>query len=350
MPLKKFVKLNYVLGFFFNFWPKSLFALLKKGQKIKIKFYNYLTWKNPILQNGTDAVVTQRRRSGASNISRNSSSSNRHQWWCHLYAYSVQQQQQQQQQWRRSVDERPTDQPTDDGRTEQHQQQPLVPTYFWRTIRTDMRRDAYKFVHPHLMRSCWTLVNDSQSLSVDVWNLNSRVQEFVYVVHIHTYPTTYCCVTVSAQNLRVYIFSYIYLWLVYLYICWVRRLEISPTMLIQSRSWPKMKTSSPTKMHLGKTIIMILAYLSSDGLLGTGTRNPGFGSAAQWAKTRKKVHFGRTMHCLPQRLRSMFFEFFRSPWRELGVKKKFQRTFSLWGNRATSNHLNTHFKLDFFVF
>ena len=29
---------------------------------------------------------------------------------------------------------------------------------------------------------------------------------------------------------------------------------------------------------------------------------------AQWAKTRKKLHFGRTIHCLPQRLKSTFFE------------------------------------------
>ena len=33
-----------------------------------------------------------------------------------------------------------------------------------------------------------------------------------------------------------------------------------------------------------------------------------FSSWAPWAKTRKKVRFGRTMHCLPQRLKSMFFE------------------------------------------
>ena len=31
---------------------------------------------------------------------------------------------------------------------------------------------------------------------------------------------------------------------------------------------------------------------------------------SQWAKTLKKVHFGRTMHCLPQRIKSMFFEIF----------------------------------------
>ena len=32
----------------------------------------------------------------------------------------------------------------------------------------------------------------------------------------------------------------------------------------------------------------------------------------QWAKTWKKVHFGRTMHCLPQRLKSIFIEIFSS--------------------------------------
>ena len=36
------------------------------------------------------------------------------------------------------------------------------------------------------------------------------------------------------------------------------------------------------------------------------------GKRAQWAKTRKIVHFGRTMHCLPQKLKStgFFFNFF----------------------------------------
>ena len=29
---------------------------------------------------------------------------------------------------------------------------------------------------------------------------------------------------------------------------------------------------------------------------------------AQRAKTRKQIHFGQTMHCLPQRLKSTFFE------------------------------------------
>ena len=31
-------------------------------------------------------------------------------------------------------------------------------------------------------------------------------------------------------------------------------------------------------------------------------------------KKRKKVHFGRTMHCLPQRLKSTFFEKISSGW------------------------------------
>ena len=30
----------------------------------------------------------------------------------------------------------------------------------------------------------------------------------------------------------------------------------------------------------------------------------------QWAKTRKNVHFARTMHCLPERLKSICFDFF----------------------------------------
>ena len=32
--------------------------------------------------------------------------------------------------------------------------------------------------------------------------------------------------------------------------------------------------------------------------------------SAQSAKKPKKFHFGRTMHCLPQRLKSTFFEIF----------------------------------------
>ena len=52
---------------------------------------------------------------------------------------------------------------------------------------------------------------------------------------------------------------------------------------------------------------------------------------AQWAKTRKKIHFGRTMHCLPQRLKLMFIEIFSSGGcsRGPGVKKFFQKTFIL---------------------
>ena len=52
----------------------------------------------------------------------------------------------------------------------------------------------------------------------------------------------------------------------------------------------------------------------------------------QWAKTRKKVHFGRTMYCLPQRLKSMCFDIFSSggSWkRGHGVKKIFQKTLIL---------------------
>ena len=53
---------------------------------------------------------------------------------------------------------------------------------------------------------------------------------------------------------------------------------------------------------------------------------------------RKKVQFGRTMHCLPQRLKSMFFlKNFRveGAQRGPGVKKKFQKNpidVSLSGN------------------
>ena len=46
----------------------------------------------------------------------------------------------------------------------------------------------------------------------------------------------------------------------------------------------------------------------------------------------KKVYFGRTIHCLPQRLKSTFFEIFPSggyPRRRPGVKKKFQKTLIL---------------------
>ena len=55
-----------------------------------------------------------------------------------------------------------------------------------------------------------------------------------------------------------------------------------------------------------------------------------FSTLSQWAKSWKKVHLGRTMHCLPQRLKSTFFEIFSSlqvsPLRILHLKKfqKFQ--------------------------
>ena len=60
----------------------------------------------------------------------------------------------------------------------------------------------------------------------------------------------------------------------------------------------------------------------------------------QWAKTRKKVHFDKTMHCLPQSLKSTFFEIFSSgaapkesaEWEVIPKNVDF----SLWGNRATS--------------
>ena len=60
---------------------------------------------------------------------------------------------------------------------------------------------------------------------------------------------------------------------------------------------------------------------------------------SQWAKMKKKVHFVRTMHCLHQRPKSMFFEKFSSGgWRGSKVKKKIQTTliFSLWGIRAAT--------------
>ena len=54
-------------------------------------------------------------------------------------------------------------------------------------------------------------------------------------------------------------------------------------------------------------------------------------ATAQLAKTRKKVHFGWTMDCLPHRLKSTFFEIFSSggsPKRTI-VKKNFQKTLIL---------------------
>ena len=58
-------------------------------------------------------------------------------------------------------------------------------------------------------------------------------------------------------------------------------------------------------------------FLSSDNCV---PRAPSFCALiayfgfTQWAKTRKKVQFGRTMHCLSQRLWSTFFEIFSSGW------------------------------------
>ena len=52
---------------------------------------------------------------------------------------------------------------------------------------------------------------------------------------------------------------------------------------------------------------------------------------AQCAETQKKDYFGRTVHCLPQRIKSMFLKKFRvkDPRREPGVvKKKFLKSWS----------------------
>ena len=62
-------------------------------------------------------------------------------------------------------------------------------------------------------------------------------------------------------------------------------------------------------------------------------------TVSQWAKTRKKFHFGKTI--LPQRLKSTFFEKFSSgrfPKGTWSEEKKIQKmlTFSLCGNRATT--------------
>ena len=52
----------------------------------------------------------------------------------------------------------------------------------------------------------------------------------------------------------------------------------------------------------------------------------------------KKVHSGRTMHCLPQRLNSMFFEIFASGGspKETQSEENISKNvdFSLWGNHA----------------
>ena len=68
-----------------------------------------------------------------------------------------------------------------------------------------------------------------------------------------------------------------------------------------------------------------------------------------WAKTRKKVLFGKTMHCLPQRLKSLFFEIFQVE-RGHGVKKKNSNNidFSLWGNRATTQSRTNIWNWNFF--
>ena len=60
---------------------------------------------------------------------------------------------------------------------------------------------------------------------------------------------------------------------------------------------------------------------------------------SQWAKTRKKVYFDRIMHCLPQRLKSTFFEknlsggFPKEIWSGEKISKNVD--FILWGNHAT---------------
>ena len=166
-------------------------------------------------------MVTQRRRSGASNISHNSSS-NRHQWWCHLSkdAYCVQQQQQ----CRRSssVDKRPTDQPTSDsdgrnGSSSSHLRMYLLLHTFdavcllYAQICVEMHTSLCTPISWDLMLDpCeWFSKSLSRRLKPQLTSSGVRV--------CRTYIPTYCCVTVSAQNLRVYIFSYISL-VVYLYI------------------------------------------------------------------------------------------------------------------------------------
>ena len=58
------------------------------------------------------------------------------------------------------------------------------------------------------------------------------------------------------------------------------------------------------------------------------------------AKTWKKVHFGKTMQCLPQRLKSTFFEIILNGVVPKGPdewRTNFKKVdFSLWGNRATT--------------
>ena len=74
-----------------------------------------------------------------------------------------------------------------------------------------------------------------------------------------------------------------------------------------------------------------------------------FWSYRQWAKTRKKVYFGRTMHCLPQRLKKMnkcSLKFFWVEWCEEKISKNLD--FSLWGNPATTQTHYKYLKLEFF--
>ena len=69
-------------------------------------------------------------------------------------------------------------------------------------------------------------------------------------------------------------------------------------------------------------------------------------------KRGKKSIFGRTMHCLPQRLNAIvFLNFFfngaspKGTRSEEKISKKFD--FSLWGNHAT-NQMHRYLKLEFF--
>ena len=70
---------------------------------------------------------------------------------------------------------------------------------------------------------------------------------------------------------------------------------------------------------------------------------------AQWAKTGKIVHFGRTMHCFPQGLKLMFFEKFSSGGSLKGTRSEDKLSknvdYCLWGNHTITQ---TYLKLDFF--
>ena len=61
---------------------------------------------------------------------------------------------------------------------------------------------------------------------------------------------------------------------------------------------------------------------------------------AQWPKMRKKVLFGRTIHCLPQRLKSKVFVIFSSGGSPKGTRSEenFSKNidFSLWVNHAST--------------